>query len=217
MATRPSEWAQPATIELTLPSGNVVEVRPIDLIGLMMSSENQSIPNGLLEQIGRQISGLAPDRELVCHSGLRLPDVGEPVSQGLNRGLVVTAKGNEQYFVATVSMQAGDKFEVGEIRFGGMNAAIVESERAKKWTLADEEGGDTAGVLRDMGAFIDLIARAAAVNPRWVTEVQNPDEEILISRVSKADRMFVFGWAMPSEVRPASTFPAESTASLAAS
>ena len=201
MATKASLWQEPASFELGLPSGNAIEVRPVDMAGLVLSSENGSIPNQLLQQISDSFSGATPDRELICHSGTRLPSKGEPVLQGDVRGRVVDAEGTDEMFTVRVAMLAGTKFEAGVIRFGGINNATVQSESAAKWRPKLED-------LPQMGEFINLICRTASVSPKLVKEVVDPENELLVTRLSQADRMFIFNWAMPSEVHPAATFPA---------
>lgn len=201
MATNPANWRAAEAVELTLPSQNTIAVRPVDMAGLVLSSENGAIPNQLLQQISDSFSGATPDRELICHSGTRLPSRGEPVLQGDVRGRVVDAEGTDEMFVVRVAMLAGTKFEAGTIRFGGINNATVQSESAAKWKPKLED-------LPQMGEFINLICRTASVSPKLVKEVTDPETELLVTRLSQADRMFIFNWAMPSEVHPAATFPA---------
>lgn len=208
-------WVDDPTEKLALSSGNTIEVRAVDIMSLVMSADNDAIPNGLLEQISAQLSGQSPDQELTCHSGLRLPGRGEPITQGLIRGKVVDVTGTEESFTARVSMVAGTRFTPGEIRFGGNSVAMLESARDYQWRIGGGDAEKARKELPELGNFIDLIVRAASVSPKLVKEVIDPETEVAISRVKQADKMLIFNWAMPREVRPAGTFPQEPTASLA--
>lgn len=209
-------WNDDPTEKLLLSNNNSMEVRPIDMMALVMSSDNQDIPNGLLEQISAQLSGQAPDQELVCHSGLRLPMRGEPAMQKSLRGNVVDVTGDEEHFTVRVSVPSGIPFQPGEIRFGGMSMATVESVNQWQWRIGAGDAERARQELPELGGFIDLIVRAASVMPKVVKEVVDPETEIDIKRVKQADKMVIFNWAMPHEVRPAGTFPEEPAAGVAA-
>ncbi len=201
---------------MPLPSGNTVKVKPVDLMGLIMSGDNASIPNGLLDQLSAQLSGQAPDRELVCVDGYQLPQPGEPCEQGAIRGTVVSATGTVDRFTVRVSMISAGTIQPGEVRFGGMNMAKVRESRQWTWRLGDGDPQKAREELPQMGALIELIVRAAVVEPRLVVEVNDPETELAIQRVSSVDRMAIFQWAMPTEVRPAGSFPAKPAAGVAA-
>jgi hypothetical protein len=220
MATRPNAWPQPETTTLTLPSGGEIDARQPDIMSLVMSDNYTQIPNGLLEQVSRRFSGQSADRELVCHSGLRLPDAGEPVQQGqgrdMVRGRVVSARGEADFFKVTVSLLMGSQFNIDPltpngtmIRFGGANQAVIIEDNEAKWQPKPED-------FPRLGAFTRLIVCAAAVSPKLVETVTDPETELAYSRLSSADRDFIFAWAMPSEVRPAETFPQEPPTNLPA-
>lgn len=202
------------TLELT--NKNSIQVQAIDLIGLAMSNDNQDIPNGLLEQLSAQLNGQAPDQELTCHSGVRLPIRGEPVMQGTVRGSVVDVTGTEEHFTVRVSVPSGIPFKAGEVRFGGISVAMVESVREWQWRLDTDNIEQARLGLTDFGKFMDLIVRAASVMPKIVNEVVDPETEIDIKRLKQVDKMIIFKWAMPREVRPAGTFPQEPSAGVAA-
>ena len=207
-------WHDDPTETLVLSNNNSIQVAPIDLMGLVMSSDNKDIPNGLLEQISAQLSGQAPDQELTCNSGLRLPVRGEPVSQSTVRGSVVDVTGTEEQFTVRVAIPSGLPIKPGEIRFGGISVAMVESVREWSWRIG---GGDADKARRDLpelGGFIDLIVRAASVLPKVVKEVTDPETELDIKRLKQADKMVIFNWAMPHEVRPAGMFPQEPAAGV---
>lgn len=200
------------TLELT--NKNIIQVKAIDLIGLAMSSENQDMPNGLLEQLSAQLNGQAPDQELVCHSGLRLPMRGEPVVQGSLRGNVVDVTGNEEHFKVRVSVPSGVQFKPGEVRFGGMSAATIENVKEWQWRIDNDSIEQARLGLATFGGFLDLIVRTASVMPKVVNEVADPETEIDIKRLKQIDKMIIFKWAMPHEVRPAGTFPQEPAAGV---
>lgn len=208
-------WNDEPTETLQLSNNNSIQVAPVDIMGLVLSSENGDIPNGLLEQLSAQLSGQAPDQELVCHSGVRLPIRGEPVIQGTIRGSVVDVTGNEEHFTVRVSVPTGVAFQADkEVRFGGISVAMVESVKPWAWRIG---GGDVEQARKDLpelGNFIDLIVRAASVLPKVVKEVIDPETEISIKRLKQIDKMTIFNWAMPREVRPAGTFPQEPAAGV---
>jgi len=210
-------WHDDPTTKLDLSKGNSIEVAEVDMLALVMSADNEDIPNGLLEQISAQLSGQAPDQEIVCHSGVRLPMRGEPVVQGKVRGTVVDVSGTEEQFTARVSIPSGAALEAGkEIRFGGNSVAMLESVRPWTWRIGGGDANKAREELPQMGNFINLIVRAASRMPKVVNEVTDPETEISIKRLKSADKMIIFNWAMPREVRPAGTFPQESAASVAA-
>ncbi len=221
MATRPNEWKQPAVVTLTLPSGNQVDVRPPDIMSLVLSDQYTEIPNGMLEQVSRQFSGNSADREITCHSGLRLPDVGEPVQQGsgasMVRGRVVSVRGEADFFVATVSLLMGSQFKydpenamTSAIRFGGNNQAVLVRDAEARWK-------PTAQEFPQMGRFTRLIVCSAVVEPKIVETVAYPEKELAYSSLSSEDRQFIFEWAMPTEeVRPAEKFSQEPSTNLPA-
>lgn len=209
-------WNDDPTTTLELSNKNSMQVREVDMMALVMSSDNQDIPNGLLEQISAQLSGAAPDQELVCHSGLRLPIRGEPVMQGSLRGSVVDVTGDEEHFTVRVSVPSGVQFKPGEVRFGGMSVATIESVRDWQWRIGAGDADRARRELPELGGFIDLIVRTASVMPKAVKEVVDPETEIDIKRLKQADKMTIFNWAMPHEVRPAGTFPQKQAAGVAA-
>lgn len=210
-------WIEDPTTEVSLPSGNTIKLRTVDMMALVMSAENAAIPNGLLEQISGQLSGQAPDQELVCHSGApRLPNRGEPCSQGQLRGTVIDVTGTEEAFTIRVSVPSGQPFKAGEIRFGGICNATVQSVSQWAWRIGGGDAEKARKELPELGNFINLIVRAASVEPKLVNEVLDADTEWPIAKVSQADKMVIFNWAMPREVRPAGTFPEGPTAGVAA-
>lgn len=209
-------WNDDPTETLELSNKNSIQVQSIDLIGLAMCSDNQDIPNGMLEQLSAQLNGQAPDQELTCHSGLRLPIRGEPVMQGNLRGSVVDVTGTEERFTVRVSVPSGTPFKAGEVRFGGMSVAMIESIREWQWRLDTDNIEQARLGLAEFGNFLNLIVRAASVMPKVVNEVVDPETEIDINRLKQVDKMIIFKWAMPREVRPAAMFPEEPAASLAA-
>lgn len=208
-------WIDEPTEVLSLPSGNKITAKSVDLLGLIFSAENDSVPNGLLEQLSAQLSGQAVDRELLCVKGYRIPQPGEPVEQGQVRGTVVSATGVNEQFTVRVSMITTGEFKTGELRFGGMNVAMLEENREWGWRIGNGDVEQARKELPQMGAFIEMICRAAAVMPKLVKEVTDPETEMAISRMGAKDRMALFQWAMPREVRPASMFPQEQAAGLA--
>lgn len=211
MATQAKEWKRAPVTTLTLPSGNQMDVRPVDMMSLVMSDNYTQIPNGLLEQISRQFNGSSADRELTCHSGMRLPDKGEPVQQGqgrdMVRGRVIDVRGEADLFTITVSLFSGKAFKVVEgddfastIRFGGANQAVLLADTEARWK-------PSATDFPQMGKFTKLIVCSAAVSPRLVETVTDPDTQLAYDDLTSDDRTFIFEWAMPSEVRPAEVFP----------
>jgi len=208
-------WHDDPTTKLPLSNDNAIEVRTVDLVALVMSSDNEAIPNGLLEQISASLSGQSPDMELTCHSGVRLPIRGEPCIQGSIRAKVVDVTGDEAAFTVRVSMLSGGTFKPGEIRFGGMSNAMLESAREYQWRIGGGDADQARKELPQLGSFIDLVVRAASVSPKLVKEVVDPETELDIKRVKQIDKMTIFNWAMPREVRPAGTFPQEPAASVA--
>jgi hypothetical protein len=208
-------WIEDPTTELILPSANKIQVRQVDMMALVMSADNEAIPNGLLEQISSQMSGQQPDIELECHSGVRLPSRGEPAMQGVLRGKVVDVTGNEERFTVRVSMASSGKFTPGEIRFGGNSVATLESVQDYQWRIGGGDAEQARRELPQLGNFINLIVRAASVSPKLVKEVTEPETQWPVDRVTQADKMMIFNWAMPREVRPAGTFPQKPAAGVA--
>lgn len=208
-------WIEDPIEVLKLPSGNTVKAKLVDLTGLVMSSENESIPNGLLEQLSAQLSGQAVDRELVCAKGYRMPQPGEPCEQDQVRGTVVSAQGTPEGFTVRVSMISTGSFQPGELRFGGMNMAMLEENREWSWRVGGGDIEQARKELPQMGAFIEMVARAALVEPRLVKVVNDPTTELAADRMKFDDKLYIFGWAMPREVRPAGMFPEKSPAGLA--
>ena len=210
-------WNDEKTTTLHLTNDNSIEVADVDLIGLVMSADNQDIPNDLLMQISAQLSGQAPDQELVCHTGTRLPMRGEPVVQGAVRGNVVDVTGTVERFTVRVSIPSGTPLQAGkEIRFGGNSVAMLESVKPWAWQPGGGDIDKARKELPEFGNFMNLIVRAASRMPKIVKEVSDPDTEISINRVNSTDKMIIFKWAMPHEVRPAGTFPQEPSAGVAA-
>jgi hypothetical protein len=130
------------------------------------------------------------------------------------RGRVVSARGEADFFKVTVSLLMGSAFRIdpaGEsmIRFGGANQAVLVQDTEAKWQPKPED-------FPRLGAFTRLIVCAAAVAPKLVEAVTDAETELAYSRLSSADRDFIFTWAMPSEVRPAETFPQEPATNLPA-
>ncbi len=204
-------WIEEPVVALKLPSGNTVKVKRPDLLDLVMSDQAGAIPDTLLQQISDSFSGNAKDRELVCHSftGDTLPGKGEPVVQGQVRGRVVEAVGDNEQFRVTVSMLTEGSFKVGEVRFGGIRLATVAQEGEARWRPAAQD-------LPKFGEFIRLMVKASTVEPRMVDVVTDPETELALSRMTSADKMAIFQWGMPQEVRPAGKFPEEPAAGVAA-
>lgn len=71
--------------------------------------------------------------------------------------------------------------------------------------------------LPKLGGFIEMIVRACAVHPRIAPNLTLPtnDDELAYDELDGPDRMFIFQWAMPSEVAVASKFPEEPAPGLA--
>jgi hypothetical protein len=163
-------WIEDPVEELKLPSGNTIKVKQVDILDLVMGDQAGAIPDTLLQQVSDSFSGNAKDRELLCHSytGEDLPMKGEPVIQGQVRGRVVEVVGDRQQFRVTVSMLSGGIFKAGEIRFGGIRLATVESESEARWRPA-------AADMPKFGEFMRLIVKAASVEPKFVDEVTNPE------------------------------------------
>jgi hypothetical protein len=136
--TPASQWGNEPE-DITLPSGNRIVVHRPDLADLVMSDQNGSIPDGLLNQVVQQI-------------------------------------------------ESGKSVEPGEA-----------------WRPSRDD-------LPQMGKFIKLIVQSASVRPRIVDEpTPGRDDELAYRRVSTADRMYIFRWAMPArEVQAAGKFPGES-------
>jgi len=210
-------WNDDPVEVLQLTNNNTIQVSAVDIQALVMSADNKAIPNGLLEQLSAQLNGQAPDQEINCHSGVRLPMRGEPVVQGTVRGTVVDVSGTEERFTARVSVPSGAALQAGkEIRFGGNSVAMLESVRP--WTFRIG-GGDAEKLRQDLpeyGEFINLVVRSASRMPKVVNEVTDPETEIDIKRLKLVDKMIILNWAMPREVRPAGTFPQEPATSVAA-
>ena len=210
------QWNDDPTEILTLSNDNQVEVRQVDLPGLVMSAGNEDIPNGLLEQVSANLSGQAPDLMLTCHSGVKLPERHEPVTQGLVRARVVDVMGDKENFTVRVALLAGKTFTPGEIRFGGINMATLASVDDYAWRLGDGDPDKAREQMPKVLKFIELIVRAASVKPKFVVEVTDPETEVALSRLKLEDKMKIFNWAMPREVRPAGTFPQRPAAGVAA-
>lgn len=214
-------WNDSPTEKFKLPSGNEIELGEIDIPALIMSTDNAVIPNDLLLQISTSISGQKPDRVLTCQSATRLPSKGEPVTQdivGNNiRGKVVDVQGDIEQFTVRVSMVTSGTFEAGkEIRFGGSSVATLVEEKEYRWSIGGGDPLKARDELPELGNFISMIARAAAKMPKLVTEVQDPETELDIKRVSFNDRLAIFYRVMPQEVRPAATFPEKPAPGVAA-
>src|SRR5689334_808023 len=159
----PINWIEEPTTEVKLPSGNVMQARVVDMVALVMSADNEAIPNGLLEQISTQLSGQSPDVELECHSATRLPNRNEPCQQGTLRGKVVDVTGTKECFTARVSMVSARQFAPGEIRFGGNCVAMLESARPYAWRIGGGDAEQARKELPQLGSFISLVARSASV------------------------------------------------------
>lgn len=210
-------WNDDPVEVLQLSNNNTIQVAAVDIQALVMSADNKSIPNGLLEQLSAQLNGQAPDQELVCHSGVDLPLRGDPVLQGAVRGHVVDVSGDKEHFTVRVSVPSGVAFQAGkEVRFGGIRVAMVEAVRPWVYRIG---GGDAEKLRQDLpeyGEFINLVVRSASWMPKVVNEVTDPETEIDIKRLKLVDKMIILNWAMPREVRPAGTFPQEPAAGVAA-
>lgn len=212
----PYSWIEPDTFEVSLPSGNVIKkAQLVDVMAIMMSADNQFVPNGLLIQVSDQISGKTPDVELTCTSGLKMPEKNEPVSQGNIRGTVVSSEGSLDRFKVRIAMVAGTNFALGEVRFGGMNMAVVESIGRWQWRPGNGDATLARVEMPQLGSFINLIVKSGCVEPQVVDEVTDPETQIPISKLTQMDKLAIFMRCSPKEVRPAATFPVQPTASVA--
>src|SRR5262249_13797049 len=153
-------------------------------------------------EIAATFTGQVPDRELVCVKGYQLPIRGEPCSQGDVRGKVVDVTGVVENFTVRISMLSVGRFQPGELRFGGMNMAIIEAEREYHWHVSSDIKQARKDIPQ-LGGFINTMVKAASVNPKLVDVVTDPETEWPISKVDQMDKMFIFSKVMPREVRPA--------------
>ena len=100
--------------------------------------------------------------------------------------------------------------ETGSVPEGLLNQVLSELNgvpAAAEWKPGQKD-------LPQMGKFIKRIVQVAALNPRIVDVVSNPDDEVAWEDVEQADRMKIFNWAMPAEVQAAGQFPQKPGANL---
>lgn len=212
MATRARDWKRPETFDVILPSGNEIECRKVDLMGLIENSQDGDIPNGLLNQIMAGMGGKALPEQMDCKEATELPRPGDVVRQGDVVGFVIEVSGMRDIFTLKMSQVKYGQFKPGQAEISGGRGyfEIMTENNPMPWQP------ETIEDVKQMARFSRLICCAGAVNPKLVMGEPITDDELSVDVLTDADRSVLMAMLMPGEVRAAGRFSEEPQFSLVA-
>jgi len=161
MATPAAQWKRQEAQTLKLPSGNSVDVYEADILGMIMSGDNEDVPDFITAQVMRGVSGTktkAPNLDITPD---KLPEFGQFIDRVVRAGVVSphVVVGEADYDAGQISIDDltfADKFLIFQVVMpqGEAQAAITFRQRVEKANMGvvdyrENGGGATEPTTED--------------------------------------------------------------------